>query len=454
MSFKQFQFSSQITTNINNCGYKQPTPIQEEAMPKVMDGHDLLGLAQTGTGKTAAFALPIIQRLLDGPRGKVRALVVAPTRELAEQIDQSFQELAKGTGLRTVSVYGGVGKGGQLQKFRRGVEIVIACPGRLLDHLNNHDLKLDKVDTLVLDEADQMFDMGFFPDIRRILKHLPSKRQTLLFSATMPADIRKLADETLTDPVEVRIKLEQPLEAISQVIIPVSKRQKASLLLHLLKKESIEGSTLVFSRTKYGAKNLARKLDKAGFKATALQGNMSQNQRQRALSGFRDGDFTVLVATDIAARGIDVSRVGQVINFDLPSTAEAYTHRIGRTGRAQRSGHAVSFMCYDDKVMVKAIERLQGKTIERLTVEGFAMDEGAGQQQEKPRRQANPRGGGGKKKTANRRPGKQARSGSKAKTTPTQKSSGKSASKSPTKSPGKSSSRRPASKKGSIFGLG
>ncbi|MEA3547481.1 MAG: DEAD/DEAH box helicase [Thermodesulfobacteriota bacterium] len=442
MSFKQFQFTSQIAANISKCGYEQPTPIQEQAMPKVMDGHDLLGLAQTGTGKTAAFALPIIQRLSKGPRGKVRALVVAPTRELAEQINDSFQELAKGTGLRTVTVYGGVGKGGQLQKFRQGVEVVIACPGRLLDHLNNHDLNLNKVETLVLDEADQMFDMGFFPDIRRILKHLPRQRQTLLFSATMPADIRKLADETLTDPVEVRIKLEQPLELISQVLIPVSKRQKAALLIHLLK-QTHDGSTLVFSRTKYGAKNLARKLDKAGFRAAALQGNMSQNQRQRTLTGFRDGNFTVLVATDIAARGIDVSRVGQVINFDLPSTAEAYTHRIGRTGRAERSGRAVSFICYDDHAMVKAIERLQGRSIERLTVEGFAMETEA--PEKKPRRQAPPRKGG-KKKTTTRRPGKQARSGGKGRNTQAKKRPGKSSN--------KSSGGGRASKKGNIFGLG
>lgn len=446
MSFKQFQFTSQIAANISKCGFKQPTPIQEKAIPKVMDGHDLLGLAQTGTGKTAAFALPIIQQLSKGPRGKVRALVVAPTRELAEQINQSFQELAKNTGLRTVTVYGGVGKGGQLQKFRQGVEVVIACPGRLLDHLNNHDLDLSKVETMVLDEADQMFDMGFFPDIRRILKHLPRQRQTLLFSATMPADIRKLADDTLTDPVEIKIKLEQPLELISQVLIPVSKRQKAALLIHLLK-ETHDGSTLVFSRTKYGARNLARKLDKAKFRAASLQGNMSQNQRQRTLTGFRNGDFKVLVATDIAARGIDVSRVGQVINFDLPSTAEAYTHRIGRTGRAERSGRAVSFICYDDHVMVKAIERLQGRSIERLSVEGFAMEEEAEQKQ--PRRQA-PSRRDWKKKTTTRRPGKQARSGGKGKNTQAKKRPGKSSGKSSAKS---SSGRRP-SQKGNIFGLG
>lgn len=443
MSFKQFQFASQIIANISNCGYENPTPIQEEAIPKVMDGHDLLGLAQTGTGKTAAFALPIIQRLIDGPRGKVRALVVAPTRELAEQINQSFQELAKGTGLRTVTVYGGVGKGGQLQQFRRGVEVVIACPGRLLDHLNNHDLNLNKVDTLVLDEADQMFDMGFFPDIRRILKHLPRKRQTLLFSATMPADIRKLADETLTDPVEVRINLEQPLEEISQVLIPVAKRQKIDLVLHLLK-ETIDGSTLIFSRTKHGAKNLAKKLEQAGLNAAALQGNMSQNQRQRTLTGFRDGDFTVLVATDIAARGIDVSRVGQVINFDLPSTAEAYTHRIGRTGRAKRSGRAVSFMCSDDQIMIRAIERLQGISIARLPVAGYAMEPEAKKEQPR-RRQATPRSVT-KKKTTARRPGKQARSAGTSQNTPARNRSGKSSA--------KSSGGRSTSKKGSIFGLG
>ncbi|MEN8140236.1 MAG: DEAD/DEAH box helicase [Thermodesulfobacteriota bacterium] len=404
MSFKPFKFSAQIAANIEACGYEQPTPIQEEAIPLVAAGHDLLGLAQTGTGKTAAFALPIIQRLLDGPKGTIRTLVVAPTRELAEQIDQSFRELFKDTGLRSVAVYGGVGKGGQLQQFKRGVDVLVACPGRLLDHLNNHDLRLDKVETLVLDEADQMFDMGFLPDIRRILKHVPARRQTLLFSATMPPDIRKLADETLTDPQEVRIKVEEPLELISQVLIPVSKRQKGALLLHLLEEEQ-EGSTLIFSRTKYGAKNLARKLDKAGHKATSLQGNMSQNQRNRALTGFRDGDFTIMVATDIAARGIDVSRVSQVINFDLPDTAEAYTHRIGRTGRARRQGRAVSFFCFDDKEMVRAIERLQGKAIERLEVEGFAMAEAT----ELQPKQERGRGGGRKRTMGNRRPQKQAR---------------------------------------------
>lgn len=406
MSFEQFQFIAQINTNISNCGYEHPTPIQEKAIPEVMSGKDILGLAQTRTGKTAAFALPVIQRLSKGPRGKVCVLVLAPTRELAEQINTSFKELAAGTGLRSIAVYGGVGKKPQLDAFRRGVEILVACPGRLLDHLNNHNLKLNKVETLILDEADQMFDMGFVPDIRRILKHLPKKRQTLLFSATMPADIRKLADETLTNPQEIRIKLEQPLDLITQAIYPVSKRQKTALLLHLLKEEPTEGSTLIFTRTKYGAKNLAKKLAYAGFSVSALQGNMSQNQRQNALSGFRDGKFKMLVATDIAARGIDVSRVAQVVNFDLPSTAEAYTHRIGRTGRAERSGRAISFMCYDDQVMVKAIERLQKKTIERITVDGFAMEE-TGELQTKqtgrPRKQnQRPRN-----KAGSHRPGKQ-----------------------------------------------
>lgn len=423
MSFKEFQFTAQIQTNISNCGYKHPTPIQEKAIPQVMAGKDILGLAQTGTGKTAAFALPIIQQLAKGSRGKVRALIVAPTRELAEQINESFKELMAGTGLRSLAVYGGVGKNPQLEAFRRGVEVLVACPGRLLDHLNNHDLKLNKVETLVLDEADQMFDMGFFPDIRRILKHLPGQRQTLLFSATMPADIRKLADETLHNPEEIRIKLEQPLDLISQTLYPVSKRQKSALLLHLLKEEPVDGSTLIFTRTKYGAKNLAKKLDKAGFSASALQGNMSQNQRQNALTGFRDGKFTVLVATDIAARGIDVSRVAQVVNFDLPSTAEAYTHRIGRTGRAERSGRAISFMCYDDQTMVKAIERLQGKSIERITVEGFAM-EAAGEQEPKQPRQARNTKRSPKKKGGPRRSGKQQkRSSGTAKKSPTPKRS-------------------------------
>jgi ATP-dependent RNA helicase RhlE len=408
MSFKQFQFTAEINKNIINCGYENPTPIQEKSIPEVMAGKDILGLAQTGTGKTAAFALPIIQHLSKGSRGKVRALIVAPTRELAEQINTSFKELAVGTGLRSIAVYGGVGKNPQLNAFKQGVEILVACPGRLLDHLNNHDLKLNKVETLVLDEADQMFDMGFFPDIRRILKHLPQKRQTLLFSATMPADIRKLAEDVLTDPLEIRIKMEQPLDLITQALYPVSKRQKAALLLHLLEENPTDGSTLIFTRTKYGAKNLAKKLEKAGFSASALQGNMSQNQRQKALAGFRDGKFKILVATDIAARGIDVSRVAQVVNFDLPSTAEAYTHRIGRTGRAERNGHAISFMCYDDQAMIKAIERLQGKTIQQITVDGFAMAESSEQPPKqgrrpnkpnhKPKKKAGPRRTGNQKK--------------------------------------------------------
>lgn len=430
MSFKQFQFTAEINKNIIRCGYEHPTPIQEKSIPEIMAGKDILGLAQTGTGKTAAFALPIIQRLSKGSKGKVRTLIVAPTRELAEQINTSFKELAVGTGLRSIAVYGGVGKNPQLEAFRRGVEILVACPGRLLDHLNNHDLKLNKVETLVLDEADQMFDMGFFPDIRRILKHLPQKRQTLLFSATMPADIRKLADETLTDPQEIRIKLEQPLDLITQALYPVSKRQKSALLLHLLKENPTDGSTLIFTRTKYGAKNLAKKLVKAGFSASALQGNMSQNQRQKALSGFRDGTFKMLVATDIAARGIDVSRVAQVVNFDLPSTAEAYTHRIGRTGRAERSGRAISFMCYDDQAMVKAIERLQGKTIERITVDGFAMEEAGEQPQKQSKRPHNPNRKP-KKKAGSRRSGNQQ------------------------KKPAGQAKKRPQSKRSSnIFGLG
>jgi ATP-dependent RNA helicase RhlE len=443
MSFAQFKLQAQIMDNIKACGYQAPTPIQEQAIPKVLAGKDVLGLAQTGTGKTAAFALPIIQRLAEGPRRKVRALVVAPTRELAEQIDQSFQELAKGTGLRSVTVYGGVGKGKQLQEFRRGVEVIIACPGRLLDHLNSHDLDLSKVESLVLDEADQMFDMGFFPDIRRILKHLPRKRQTLLFSATMPGHIRKLADETLVNPVEVRIKLEQPLELISQVLYPVAQKKKTALLLHLIK-ETTDGSTLVFTRTKYGAKNLAKKLNRAGLKATDLQGNMSQNQRQRALTGFRDGNFTVLVATDIAARGIDVSLVGQVINFDLPATAEAYTHRIGRTGRAQRSGRAVSFIGHDDHTMVRAIERLQGQSIDRLTVDGFALEDEVEEARppRQPRRPANPQRAG-KRKTSSSRSGGQARSGAKGKNT--------SAKRRPAK---KSGGQRAATSGSNIFGLG
>ncbi|MDF1614244.1 DEAD/DEAH box helicase [Desulfurivibrio dismutans] len=373
MDFSSFSLAPAITAGITACGFQAPTPIQQQTLPAALAGQDVMGLAQTGTGKTAAFVLPILQRLLSGPKGRVRALVLAPTRELAEQIAVAARELGSKTGLRTVAVYGGVSKNSQLAQLRRGVEIIVACPGRLLDHLREGAIKLDGVEVLVMDEGDQMFDMGFLPDIRRIMRYLPAKRQNMLFSATMPADIRRLAGELLVDPQEVRIACDQPAATISQALYPVEAKQKTAMLLTLLAEnaENPVRSALVFTRTKHGAKKLARRLNAAGHRASDLQGNMSQNKRQAALDGFRDGTFTILVATDIAARGLDVAKVSHVINYDMPNTAEAYTHRIGRTGRAQRQGAAFSLVLQEDQTLIRAIERGLGKSIERRQLEAL-----------------------------------------------------------------------------------
>jgi ATP-dependent RNA helicase RhlE len=370
VTFDQFNLHPRIAAGVRALGYTTPTPIQAQAIPPVMAGKDVMGLAQTGTGKTAAFALPILQRLMSGPRGRVRALVVAPTRELAEQIHDSFTELGKETGLRSVTLYGGVGIQPQVQKLRAGVEIVVACPGRLLDHLGQGTVDLSQLEVLVLDEADHMFDMGFLPDVRRILRQVPARRQTLLFSATMPDDIRALAHEALRDPVTVQIGQIAPAETVTHALYPVPQHLKTPLLLDWLKRTEPR-SVLIFTGTKYRARRLGEKLEQLGYRATSLQGNLSQNRRQAALDGFRDGQYTIMVATDIAARGIDVSRVSHVINYDMPTTAEAYTHRIGRTGRATRTGEAMSFVTGEDDAMVRAVERLIGTRIARRRLEGF-----------------------------------------------------------------------------------
>jgi len=371
MPFQSFNLKPEIVAGITACGYTTPTPIQQQTLPAALAGRDILGLAQTGTGKTAAFLLPILQRLQDGPRGYVRALIVAPTRELAEQISEAALELGRKTKLRTVTIYGGVGKGGQLQKLRQGAEIVIACPGRLLDHLDAKSMQINKVEMLVLDEADQMFDMGFLPAIRRILKYLPSQRQTMFFSATMPQDIRVLAHNILIEPVTVQIAHQKPAETVTQALFPVAKHLKPSLLLELMQRHDTGGRTLIFTRTKHGAKGLAQKLEKAGHSADALQGNLSQNRRREVMENFRTGKVRVLVATDIAARGIDVADISHVINFDMPETPEAYVHRIGRTGRAEKTGQAFSFASRDEQDQVRAIERLLGKQLEQHQLEGF-----------------------------------------------------------------------------------
>jgi len=370
LKFAKFKFHPSIASGIKALGYIEPTPIQDQAIPPVLEGHDVMGLAQTGTGKTAAFVLPILERLLPGQRGRVRALIIAPTRELAEQTHVSIATLGRDTKLRSVTIYGGVGVNPQIQKLRSGVEIVVACPGRLLDHLNQKTIDLSHVEVLVLDEADRMFDMGFLPDIRRIVKHLPSKRQTLLFSATMPDDIRKLVHEVQRNPVTVQVGHTAPANTVSHALYPVEQHLKTGLLMEILKHTDTE-SILIFTRTKHRAKRIGQQLETAGYKAASLQGNLSQNKRQAALDGFRDGSYQILVATDIAARGIDVSSISHVINYDIPDTTDAYTHRIGRTGRAAKTGDAFTFVTHEDEPLVKNIERVLGEKIERRTLKDF-----------------------------------------------------------------------------------
>lgn len=370
MSFNSFNLHPQIVAGVKTLGYHTPTPIQHQAIPKVLEGHDVMGLAQTGTGKTAAFVLPILERLMNGQRGRVRALVIAPTRELAEQIHEAINVLGQQTRLRSLTVYGGVSINPQLQKLRAGVEIVVACPGRLLDHISQRTIDLSHLEVLVLDEADRMFDMGFLPDVRKILKHVPAKRQTLLFSATMPEDIRRLAHEILRTPVTVQVGHAAPANTVSHALYPVDQHLKTGLLLELLRHTDTE-SVLIFTRTKHRAKRLGQQLSKAGYRATSLQGNLSQNRRQEALDGFRGGSYQILVATDIAARGIDVSSISHVINYDMPDTADAYTHRIGRTGRAAKTGDAFTFITHEDEDMVRSIERILREKVERRTLEDF-----------------------------------------------------------------------------------
>ncbi|RPJ16984.1 MAG: DEAD/DEAH box helicase [Desulfobacteraceae bacterium] len=370
MNFNEFNFHPHVAAGASEAGYIAPTPIQEQAIPHVMSGRDVMGLAQTGTGKTAVFALPILHRLMSGGRGKIRGLIIAPTRELAEQINEAVNTLGRQTGIRSMSLYGGVGINPQLQKLKKGIEIVVACPGRLLDHIGQRTINLSWLEVLVVDEADQMFDMGFMPSIRQIIRHIPRKRQTLLFSATMPDEIKKLAGELLNNPVTVKVGKTAPPVMISHAIYPVEQHLKTAILLELLRRTDTE-SVLVFTRTKHRAKRLGEQLSKAGFRTASLQGNLSQNKRQAAMEGFRDGKYQILVATDIAARGIDVNRISHVINYDISDTPEAYIHRIGRTGRAERSGDAFTLVTQDDTSTVREIERILGSRLKRNTIDGF-----------------------------------------------------------------------------------
>jgi len=369
LNFEAFNFHPSVMAGIKAAGYETPTPIQVRAIPQISSGRDIMGLAQTGTGKTAAFVLPILNRLIKSKHGCVRALIIAPTRELADQIHQATETLNRNTRLRSVAVYGGMGILPQIKKLKHA-DIVVACPGRLLDHIGRSSIDLSRLDMLIIDEADQMLDMGFIPDIRRILKHLPAKHQTLMFSATMPAEIRRLAGDILREPSIVQVGITAPADTVSHALYPVAQHLKTALLLKLLGNAPTR-SVLIFTRTKHRAKSLGNKLVAAGYRSASLQGNLSQTSRQATLKGFREGKFKILVATDIAARGIDVDRISHVINYDIPATPEAYIHRIGRTGRATCSGEAFTFVTGDDMAMVRALNKIIGSEIEQRTLSSF-----------------------------------------------------------------------------------
>jgi ATP-dependent RNA helicase RhlE len=404
--FDQFGLDEALLRGIRAAGFQTPRPIQLETIPAGLDGRDVLGLAQTGTGKTAAFALPLLHRLLETRRKGPRALVLAPTRELATQIAAETRTLSKFTNLKMVTIYGGVSMRSQINALRGRPEIVVGCPGRVLDLLRQGVLRLGDVETLVLDEADHMFDMGFLPDIRKILQALPKRRQNLLFSASMPREIRRLADDLLNRPHVVELANAEPASTIDHALVLVSEGRKRDLLEHVLAGDDCD-SAIVFTRTKHRARRLAEQLIKAGHQAVGLQGNMSQAQRDRAMRGFRSRRFDILVATDIAARGIDVSDVSHVINFDVPNTPEAYTHRIGRTGRSDQDGIACTFVTGEDRSWVRATERMIGAPIPRRQVEGFEADT-----EVKSEGRRAPRGNGnGNGNNSNSRPGSKPHNG-------------------------------------------
>jgi ATP-dependent RNA helicase RhlE len=371
MQFSSLSIHPDLLKSIQQLGFEQPTPIQADAIPAGLAGRDVLACAQTGSGKTAAFVLPILQQLMAKPRGKTRALVLAPTRELAQQVADHLRALAANTRITSAAVYGGVGMQPQEQAFRQGVDVIVATPGRLLDHLQYSYARLDTVDILVLDEADRMLDMGFLPDIKRILGHVKNRKQTLFFSATMPPPIVQLTRELLRDPARINIERQAaPASGIDQAVYPVAQELKTSLLLELLSSGTL-ARVLVFTRTKHRANRLADFLEKRGVSSARIHGNRSQNQRTLALEGFKRGKHKVLVATDIAARGIDVESLEHVVNFDVPMVPEDYIHRVGRTGRADETGEAFTFVSPEEESDLRAIERAIGRKLPRRLVEGF-----------------------------------------------------------------------------------
>jgi ATP-dependent RNA helicase RhlE len=370
-SFTAFNLDRDLLKGLKELGFARPTPVQADAIPPALAGKDVLACAVTGSGKTAAFLLPILHKLIGRPRGMTRALVLTPTRELAAQIVEDLNDLATHTPVTAAAVIGGVAMGPQEHAFRSGVDVLVATPGRLLDHLRMPYAKLDKIEHLVLDEADRMLDMGFLPDIRRVLRHLPSRRQTLFFSATIPAPIATLAREMLNDPVAINLeRTAAPAVGITQAVYPVPQELKAPLLVTLLKRGEMQ-EALVFTRTKHRANRLAEHLKRAGIDAERIHGNRSQAQRTAALADFKSGKLRVLVATDIAARGIDVEALGHVVNFDVPPAPEDYIHRVGRTGRAEMTGEAFTFVSPEEEDELRSIERAIGRRLPRVTVPDF-----------------------------------------------------------------------------------
>ncbi len=371
MSFSSLKLHRDLLRGIKELGFTRPTPIQDDAIPAAIDGRDVLACAATGSGKTAAFLLPIVHQLIDKRRGTTRALVVTPTRELAAQIVQEFEQLTVHTPVTAAAVFGGVGMGPQEHAFRTGVDVLVATPGRLLDHLKHSYAKLDGIEHLVLDEADRMLDMGFLPDIKRLLKYLPAKRQTLFFSATMPAPILALTRDLLHNPATINLQRKQaPAAGITQAIYPVAQELKTSLLLALLERNIMQ-EALVFTRTKHRANRLWEYLNKRGINVARIHGNRSQAQRTEALDGFKGGRYRVLVATDIAARGIDVEALGHVVNFDVPGAPEDYIHRVGRTARAELTGEAFTFVSPEEMDDLRSIERAIAKALPRVTLPDF-----------------------------------------------------------------------------------
>jgi len=397
MSFSDLGLSAELLRAVSEQGYVRPTPVQKQAIPAVLAGKDLLAGAQTGTGKTAGFALPILQLLNETPstptnRRMVRALVLTPTRELAAQVHQSLVDYGKYLPLRAAVVFGGVGINPQIDRLRKGVDILVATPGRLLDLAGQRAVDLSRIEILVLDEADRMLDMGFIHDVRRILKLLPNKRQNLLFSATFSEEIRQLAGQILHAPAEIEVaRRNAPADLVQQVVYAVEKDRKRELLSYLVGSGNWK-QVLVFVRTKHGADRLARQLERDGIVSDALHGNKSQGARTKALEGFKNGKIAVLVATDIAARGIDIDQLPHVVNFELPNVPEDYVHRIGRTGRAGASGEAVSLVCLDEFKLLAAIERLLKKDIPRAVAKGFETNFSLDTRNPNPPRSAMPRG--------------------------------------------------------------